>query len=87
MQTRFYDNEQNIPKAGVLDFFKSISSTPAACADVFFTTVGRLTVRDHSLYTIVSRLSVKALGMELLVRLISVTQSWLPDYKKFPDLH
>eukprot|EP01133_Synstelium_polycarpum_P016087 gene16087-19143_t len=83
IQTNFYDNQ---PKLSAFKFFHSISDTPDSAADVMLNGVGHLTWRDSSLFTIISRLVVKVIDMNLLVAGIARGQGLSSDFKNHPEL-
>jgi len=83
MNTRFYEGQ---PKLDILDFMKMISDTPQTVADVLLTCVGKVTWRDISLYAILSRFSVRIIDPNLMCPFLAWSQTYLPDYKKNPQL-
>lgn len=86
MNTAFYSDTKNVPKIGTLDFFHKIQSTPVECADVLLSSVGRITVRDHSGYTVFNRILLRILDLNLLVPIIAFAAPLTGDFKKNPDL-
>eukprot|EP01132_Coremiostelium_polycephalum_P006596 gene6596-8164_t len=83
IKTNFYDNQ---PKLSAFKFFHAISDTPDSAADVMLNGVGRITWRDSSLFTIVSRLIVKIVDMNLLIAGIARGQNLSSDFKNHPEL-
>ncbi|EGC32145.1 hypothetical protein DICPUDRAFT_49739 [Dictyostelium purpureum] len=83
IQTNFYDNQ---PKLSFFKFFHAISDTPDSAADLMIRGVGRITWRDSSLFTVVSRIVTKVLDMNLLIQGIARGQSLSSDFKNHPEL-
>ncbi|EAL60869.1 hypothetical protein DDB_G0293034 [Dictyostelium discoideum AX4] len=83
IQTNFYDNQ---PKLSFFKFFHAISDTPDSVADILIRSVGRLTWRDSSLFTIGSRLVTKIVDMNFLIQGIARGQSLSSDFKNHPEL-
>lgn len=86
MNTAFYSDTKNVPKIGTLDFFHKIQSSPEECADVLMSSVGRITMRDHSGYTIGNRIALRILDLNWLVPIIAFFAPMTADFKKNPDL-
>jgi short-subunit dehydrogenase len=83
MNTNF---TKGLPELDALKFFYSISSSPAQVADIMFKSIGRLTWRDASLYTVFTRLVIKFIDMNVLVAVIAKAQKFTSDYRNHPEL-
>jgi len=86
MNTAFYSDTKNVPQIGTLNFFHKIQSTPVECADVLLSSIGRITVRDHSGYTIFNRILLRILDANCLIPIIAFAAPKTADFKKNPDL-
>jgi len=84
LHTRFTDN---ITKIDMLKSFEKVASTPQQVTSALFKSVGRVAVRDHSVLNIFFKLLLKVLDVNWLIRIISFSQPFTPDWKKYPDLH
>lgn len=86
MNTAFYSDANNVPKIGTLNFFHKIQSNPPECADVLLSSIGRVTVRDHSGYTIFNRILLRFFDANLLIPIIGFAAPKTGDFKNNPDL-
>lgn len=86
MNTAFYSDTKNVPKIGTLNFFHKIQSNPPECADVLLSSVGRVTVRDHSGYTIFNRILLRFFDANFLIPIIAFAAPKTGDFKANPDL-
>jgi len=83
MKTRFNDN---LPRLSALRFFEAIASSAEEVAETMINSVGRIVVRDASLYTIATRLVSKLIDVNALCTVITYGQPLSSDWKKFKDL-
>ncbi|KYR02703.1 hypothetical protein DLAC_00164 [Tieghemostelium lacteum] len=83
IQTNFYDSQ---PKLSALKFFQAISDTPDSAADLIINGVGRIFLRDASLFTILTRLLTRIIDMNFLVFGIAKGQNLSSDFKNHPEL-
>jgi len=84
MATNFYQGQ---PKLDFLRLAQAISDTPDTVADVLLKSVGRYTVwRDSSLMTIVSRIILKFVDMNLMIWAMARGQRFSSDFKNNPQL-
>eukprot|EP00029_Vermamoeba_vermiformis_P000777 TRINITY_DN10969_c0_g1_i1.p1 TRINITY_DN10969_c0_g1~~TRINITY_DN10969_c0_g1_i1.p1 ORF type:complete len:312 (-),score=126.26 TRINITY_DN10969_c0_g1_i1:64-999(-) len=84
MRTRFNDK---LPKLSALKFFESIASSPEEVAQILINSVGRVVLRDASLYTILTRMLCKVIDNNTMFRIVFHGQKVSADYKNFKDLH
>jgi len=84
MRTRFNDK---LPKLDALKFFESISSSPDDVAKLLINSVGRVTIRDASLYTLFTRLVTKVIDQNTMMPIVFYGQKISSDYKNFKELH
>jgi len=84
MATNFYQGQ---PKLNFLQLAQNMADTPETVADVLLKSVGRYTVwRDASLMTIISRIVVKIVDMNMLVWAMARGQRFSSDFKNNPLL-
>lgn len=86
MSSNFYNDESRVPKISFINMTNYIRSTPAMAADVLLGSVGKVTHRDHSLFTIFTRLFLKLIDPNFVIEIIARASPYTSDFKKNPDL-
>lgn len=86
MSSRFYDNKERVPAISFINLTKYIQSTPETASNILLTSVGRISHRDHSLFTIFNKLLLKVIDSNIIVSIIGKTAPYTGDFKKNPDL-
>jgi len=84
MNTNFTNS---LTKIDMLEMFYKVASTPEQVTTVLMKSVGRIFTRDHSILNIGIRLLLKVIDSNWIIWIISFTQPYTPDWKKYPDLH
>jgi short-subunit dehydrogenase len=83
MATRFQDN---LPKLDAFKFYNFIQSTPDSVARLLINSVGRIVIRDASLYAVLARLFVHVLDLNVQFPIIYWGQFLSSDYRKFKHI-
>jgi len=84
MHTRFADH---LTKFDSVKQFYTQASTPQEVASVLFRSIGRVSIRDHSILTLVMRLILRILDVNWMIAIMCFVSPLMPDWKNHPDLH
>lgn len=77
--SRFYESAAKIP---IIEFFKSMGTSPEKVADLITAHVGRRTVIDLGFYPLTARMMLKVIDPVFLAELITRITVYLPEYKQ-----